>query len=338
MMTLRFSSAIVTFFVAGTTFLFSAEPKTTDAFEQNRRLGRGVNILGYDAIWRAPERARFQDRHFKLIKEAGFNSVRINLHPFRDIQATNTWALSQSWLATVDWAVGEAERQGLMVILDLHEYETMGDNPVANKPKFLEFWSQFSAHYKNAPEGVVFEVLNEPSRKLTPPLWNEYLAEALAIIRKTNPNRTVIAGPAFFNSFEHLNELVLPETDRNLIVTIHYYLPMEFTHQGAPWAGRQNMVGIQWLGTEKERDAIRTDFEKAAAWAKEHNRPLFLGEFGTYDKGPMSSRARYTAAVARTAEQLGWSWAYWQFDSDFVVFDVGHNKWVAPILHALIPP
>jgi endoglucanase len=51
----------------------------------------------------------------------------------------------------------------------------------------------------------------------------------------------------------------------------------------------------------------------------------------------MESRARYTAAVARTAERLGWSWAYWQFDSDFVVYDIPNSQWIAPIHRALIP-
>ena len=53
-----------------------------DAFEQNRRLGRGVNIIGYDPLWRSPEQARFHEKHFRLIKGAGFQSVRVNLHPF----------------------------------------------------------------------------------------------------------------------------------------------------------------------------------------------------------------------------------------------------------------
>jgi endoglucanase len=51
----------------------------------------------------------------------------------------------------------------------------------------------------------------------------------------------------------------------------------------------------------------------------------------------MDSRARWTAAIARAAEARGWSWAYWQFDSDFIVYDVQRNAWVEPILHALIP-
>ena len=50
----------------------------------------------------------------------------------------------------------------------------------------------------------------------------------------------------------------------------------------------------------------------------------------------MESRARYTAYVARTAERLGFSWAYWQFDSDFIVYDIDKEQWVTPILNALI--
>lgn len=49
------------------------------AFQQNARLGRGVNILGWDALWQNRERGQFKEHHFKLIQEAGFQHVRINL-------------------------------------------------------------------------------------------------------------------------------------------------------------------------------------------------------------------------------------------------------------------
>jgi endoglucanase len=35
---------------------------------------------------------------------------------------------------------------------------------------------------------------------------------------------------------------------------------------------------------------------------------------------------------------MGWSWAYWQFDGDFIVYDIPKEHWVKPILNALIPP
>jgi endoglucanase len=314
-----------------------AQPGTNDIFAQNRKLGRGVNILGYDPIWRSRDQARFQAKHFRLLKEAGFDSVRINLQPFRQMNPAKDYALSQSWYEVLDWAVREAQAQKLRVILDLHEYTTLGDDPATNKVKFLAFWRQISAHCQAAPEGVLFEVLNEPNHKLTPALWNEYLAESLAIIREKNPTRAVIIGPASWNSIDHLSELELPAADRNLIVTVHYYTPMDFTHQGAAWAGRKDKLGVDWLGTEKELTVLNGDFDKAASWAKQHDRSLFLGEFGAYDKAPMESRARYVAGVARAAEQRGWSWAYWQFDSDFILYDIRRDAWIEPILHALIP-
>ena len=34
-----------------------AQSKAVDAFEQNKNLGRGVNIIGYDPLWRSKEQA-----------------------------------------------------------------------------------------------------------------------------------------------------------------------------------------------------------------------------------------------------------------------------------------
>ncbi|HVV70192.1 MAG TPA: glycoside hydrolase family 5 protein [Verrucomicrobiae bacterium] len=313
-----------------------AEPQPLDAFEQNRRLGRGVNIIGYDPVWRSREHARFHEKHFRLLKEAGFQSVRVNLQPFAQMDRDKDWALRPQWLETLDWVVDKATSQGLQVILDFHEFNRMGDNPEGNKERFLAFWRQLADHCQNTPDSVLFEILNEPNKNLTPALWNQYLGEALTLIRKTNPNRTVIVGPAFWNSVDHLKELELPAQDSHLIVTVHYYKPMKFTHQGAAWTNQKDQTGVSW-GTDEERQAVVDDFAKVNAWAKEHHRPIFLGEFGAYDKGPMESRARYTAFVARTAEQSGWSWAYWQFDSDFILWDMKADAWVEPILHALIP-
>jgi endoglucanase len=315
-----------------------AQPQAPDAFEQNRRLGRGVNILGYDPIWRSRDEGRFQAKHFQALKEAGFNSVRVNLHAFRHMDAKPDWALRESWFSTLDWVVQQATAQGLMVILDLHEFNALGENPGGtNQEKFLAFWRQLAVHCQQAPDSVVFEILNEPSKKLTPALWDEYWRAALALIRKTNPTRTVIIGPAYWNSIDHLGELDLPAEDRHLIVTVHYYLPMEFTHQGAAWSNHKDKSGVQWLGNDAERQKLKDAFGKAAAWAKDHKRPLLLGEFGAYDQAPMESRVRYTDAVARAAEALGWSWAYWQFDSDFILYDIKKDAWVEPIRGALIP-
>lgn len=314
----------------------AAQKQAVDTFVLNAKLGRGVNIIGYDPIWNSKDKARFKESYFRMLKDAGFSAVRINLHPFRHMDKDNDYALRSSWWEVLDWAVKNALQSDLIVILDMHEFGAMGNDPEGNKQRFLTFWRQVSERFKDAPDNVLFEILNEPSRKLSPETWNQYFREALAIIRKTNPTRAVIIGPANYNSIGSLNELNLPEDDRNIILTVHYYSPMDFTHQGAAWADRKDKTGVEWKGTDEEKAAVERDFAKAQAWAKEHNRPVFLGEFGVYDKAQMESRVRYLKFVTRTAEKSGWSWAYWQFDSDFILYDIGKEEWVGPVRDALL--
>lgn len=308
-----------------------------EAFEQNRRLGRGVNIIGYDPLWNARAEARFQEKHFRLIREAGFQHVRINLHPFRYMGEAPQFDIFPDWLNTLDWAVEHSLKNGLGVVLDMHEFGALGHDPHGLKAKFVATWRQLAERYQDAPDSVIFEILNEPNQLLTPALWNEYLKEPYELVRQSNPQRTLIIGPAWWNGIDYLHELQLPAQDRNIIITVHYYHPMPFTHQGAGWTPEyKDLSGVLWLGTEEEKQAVIRDLNRAQTWAERENRPLYLGEFGAYDRAEMASRVRYTHFVARQAEKMGWSWAYWQFDSDFVVYDIERDAWVEPIRDALV--
>ena len=145
-----------------------------------------------------------------------------------------------------------------MVILDFHEFEAMSRDPAGLKGRFLAIWTELAQRYRNKPADVLFEVLNEPHGKLTAELWNEYLRDALAAIRRSNPERTVVVGPVEWNSIRKLDTLSLPSEDRNLIVTVHYYSPFEFTHQGAAWTGQKDKLGVTWKATPDEQAAVRT--------------------------------------------------------------------------------
>ncbi len=249
-----------------------------DAFTHNQRLGRGVNIIGYDPIWKSRAQARMQAKHFRLIREAGFNHVRINLHPFRFMGRAPEYPLDAEWLATLDWALAQCQENGLLAILDLHEFTAMAEDPIGLKPKFNAVWRQLAPRYQNAPAEVLFEILNEPNKALTPEMWNEYLKEPLAIIRATNPTRTVIIGPAFWNGIDFLHKLELPPDDRHIIVTVHYYHPMDFTHQGASWAvEHRDKSGVRWLGLAEEQQAIQGHFGGVQTWATAHERPHLPG-------------------------------------------------------------
>jgi endoglucanase len=308
---------------------------TVDPFVQVKEMQRGVNIIGYDPIWNNFSRRRFKQRYFKMLHDAGFNIVRVNLQAFRHMDNLNR--LSPEWFKTLDWVVDNALANGLTVILDEHDYVPCGEDAVMCRTKLMAFWEQVAPRYKNEPNRVLFEILNEPNRAVTTELWNSMLKEALGIIRATNPERNVVIGPSWWNNINSLKTLELPKEDRHIIVTVHYYLPMRFTHQGAPWNKETaHLSGITW-GREADKQAVLADFAGVQAWSKANDRPILLGEFGAYDKADMDSRAKYTATVARTAESLGWAWTYWQFDSDFILYDVDKDQWVEPIRKALVP-
>ncbi|QNN66110.1 glycoside hydrolase family 5 protein [Sphingomonas rhizophila] len=297
---------------------------------------RGVNVLGYDPYWKHEASARFQWRHFAALKSAGFDHVRLNLFVFDKMDSKNR--LPEAWLRKLDRVVDEASKAGLGIILDEHDFNACAKDVATCRVKLGAFWEQVAPRYRSRPASVAFELLNEPHAKLDAAAWNTMLVEMLAIVRRSNPTRKVIIGPTSWNSFRELPSLKLPADDRNLIVTFHYYDPFRFTHQGASWTDLQELRGVTW-GSEADHRQLSEDFAKVADWAKANNRPIYLGEFGAYDKSgtPTDQRVAWTSAVAREAEKNGFTWAYWQFDSDFLLWDMKADRFVEPIRGALIP-
>jgi endoglucanase len=323
--------------LAASAGLAAAQP-AGDIFAANKRLGRGINLGN---ALEAPKEGEWgvtlKADYFKAIKEAGFNSVRLPVKWSAHAKADAPYTIDPTFFARVDWAIDQALANKLNIVVNVHHYAEMDTQPDQQLPRLVAIWQQIAERYKDRPDGVYFELLNEPHDKLVDGKWNATIPKLLAAVRATNPTRPVIVGPAYWNAIWALDKLELPATDRHLILTVHYYDPFQFTHQGASWAkGSEKWKGRKWTGSDAERDAVRKQFEKANAWAKKHDRPVFLGEFGAYSQADMESRARWTRCVVQEAERLGWSWAYWEFCSGFGAYDPRTDKWREPLKEALV--
>jgi endoglucanase len=442
-----------------------AQGSNAAAFAANKLLQKTVNYSGLEAPNEGEWGPKLQEAGFEAIKQGGFTAVRLPVKFSGHADAAAPYKLEPAFLARVDWAVQNTTKRGMAMIIDLHHFNELTLSPEANKARFLGLWDQIAKHYQKQPQNVIFELLNEPNDKLEP-FWNEYAAAALAVVRKSNPNRTVIIGPNGWNSADRLADFKVPN-DPNLIVTFHNYTPFEFTHQGADWVSPIPKVGTTWpsatnaslrppwqnwswdsqvtptaAGIEIEykkawagayfhsdtaasgysslrlktnraikltvsclnnsngakpksfpietqagivlevpltscgdgkafkdlmiqsnlpdaqprftlqtlelvgpkgsdgfisdaQGEIRAYLETASKWGKANNRPLFMGEFGSLDKGDMASRARWTAFTRSEAEKRGISWGYWEFDGGFGIWDANAKVWRPDLRKAL---
>ena len=311
-----------------------------NAFEINRILGKGINLGN---ALEAPNEGEWgmviEEEFIQLIKDAGFESVRIPIRWNAHALTNSPYTIDQAFFDRVDEVAGWSLDRGLAVMINIHHYNELMQQPQPHRQRFLSLWDQIAEHYKHYPEELVFEVLNEPHDNLTPDLWNTFFAEALDVIRKTNPKRVVVAGTANWGGFEQIRYLRLPEDDRQLIVSVHSYEPFHFTHQGADWVGQdaRGWIGTTWDGTDAEKAAVDQIFGVVEGWAETYNRPIHVGEFGVFYPADDNSRERWTSYIRESSEIRNYSWAYWEFGAGFGVYDRDNSEWRDYLLRALIP-
>lgn len=295
-----------------------------------RQLDRGINFGNMlDAPTEGAWGVRVEESFLDLVGDRGFTSavrlpVRWSNHASTDAAAR----IDPVFFARVDHVVDSLLARGCTVLLNMHHYRELDGSkpdkgeasvdPAVIQPRFLAMWDQIARRYANRSERLIFEPYNEPTGKLEPH-WNRLLAEVVARIRVSNPQRVLMVGPTMWNNALRLNELRLPD-DENLIVTVHHYEPFDFTHQGAEWQEPRLPVGLDCCDA-KQLGRIVAPLELARQWRDKHGYPVVVGEFGAYGKAPAEARRRYLAAIRREMEERQLPWMYWELAAGFGVYD-----------------
>lgn len=312
------------------------QTKWAKAFEMNQRLGRGMNIGNtFDAL---PSRqSKFDPDDLRKIAQLGFTHVRLPIRWEREDRSLeiSPYTIDPVFFKTIQLVVDSALKNHLHIIINMHHHDDLMADPIGQKSRFLSQWKQIAEYFKNYPDSLLFEILNEPHDKITPELWNEFSGEAIQVIRYSNPKRCILLSGANWSGVK-LESLNIPD-DKYLILTAHYYNPLQFTHQGAEWtAGSDAWIGTTWNDTPAERLKIIEDFQRIIQISKDRNIPIHIGEFGTNRKADMPSRVRWTRFLARWFEQEGFSWAYWEWNTKFGVYDPQNKSYRTDLLNALI--
>ena len=181
----------------------------------------------------------------------------------------------------------------------------------------------------------MFELVNEPYGQLADANeWNDLMIAAIDTIRATDATRAIMVSPGFWAGVDGLRDLTLPE-DTMLIVSLHYYRPSEFVLQGSWATYADEWVGTEWHPIQPFKDMVISHFEAAVDFSEANNVPIHIGEWGTYEAVPTADRQRYFNYHSRYFESLGWSWALWDFNLDFGIYD-NATGFIQDELYALI--
>jgi endoglucanase len=232
----------------------------------------------------------------------------------------------------LDWCSNE----GLRVVIDLHilrsHHFNEGDKPLwtvpAEQDKFIMLWKDLSSFLSKYPAGMVaYEPMNEPVAD-DPEQWNNLLARLIDSIRTWEPTRVLVLGSNRWQSAATFDTFRVPENDKNLILSYHFYEPFFLTHYKAGWTnlkdfeGKVNYPGqIVLDGNLPEhkriynRDTLEYMMRKPFDMAERLKLPLYCGEFGVFlDYFPEAKLAWYRDMVS-IFEQHNVAYANWNYKS-----------------------
>jgi endoglucanase len=328
---------------------------------------RGVNISSwlsqnygrntYAAPW-------FGESDVDWISKQGFDHIRLPVD-FRLCLAPDG-SLDPAKLKPIADTIAWSRARGLGVILDAHflpgaDFNSVGgDSRVYTDAALQETtancWRMMATHFAGEGPYLRFEILNEPvaaeNRQLNP-----FMKKMLAAIRESNPTRIVYVTSNKWSNFHTVGDVELPD-DPNIALTIHFYEPMIFTHQRAPWVGftdtlppvtfpgtvpdvtgHTTAIYTQKLHAGDPVDAAPIDkaFADVSAWLAVHAPKIevYVGEFGVYRAADADSTRRWIAKIRSNSESRGWGWAVWDYNQSFGVR--GSNGSGTPVLEALFP-
>jgi len=331
--------------------------RTNTTEEARNVVMRGVNLMTTQGI--DTEGREMTDADVKQIADWGMGVIRAG---FWDIEKPDRpFEYDEAAFKRVDGCLDLCEKHGLRCVLCMWDMETdwwgMARSPGKIwsdgqlQERFTRLWGAVAERYKDRPTTLYFELMNEP-RAVENEDWNRLAREATEAIRAVNQKHTIIVESNKWGSTKTFADLE-PTGDPNTIYSFHFYEPIIFTNQQAPWMITYSQFYTQNMPypgapprleeviarlpsytdevTRRDLEGSRGVWDKnrlegvlmpAVEFSQKHGVPLFCGEFGANFRAPRESLLNWLRDVLSLFSKHGVSWTYWYYkDMDFGIFD-----------------
>lgn len=285
-----------------------------------------------------PSRSFIED-----INELGFGTLRIPVTWGSNQQSTAPYTIEAGYLDDINEVVDWGFEFGMHVIINLHHDDDWVIPNAANapivEPRLESLWMQVANHFIEYNDSLIFETLNESRVVGSPEEWtggtaagrsfiNDFQKTAVDAIRATggnNERRKIMVSPYAAATIPFvMDDLVIPNNDANIIISLHSYFPWAFAGIATePW------------GSDQDRIDLESELEKIyQKWVIEEGRAVILGEFGSIDistesddSNLLSERIDYTDFYVSNAKERGLLPIVWDNGGNFRLYDRNIETW-----------
>lgn len=331
---------------------------------------RGLNIGGWlsqiDAIKeKNPDKFESIEAHmetfignddFKQIKSWGFNHARIPIDSY--VFFDDSEEPIRHRMDHIDRAVKYGADNNLTIILDLHEcpghdFADSTQQPVQKLfvdtecvKKTEKIWAYLAERYGTCGH-VQFEVLNEPVAP-DAEIWNKIKDTLCKNIRNHAPKTPVIVGSNMWNWPATFPQMTPVDID-HVTYCFHFYEPLLFTHQHAPWIrepeirmdreypgdydnGFIRKYGFVMSAGVWNRDRFEKELQPVAEFRDKYKVDIICDEFGVYAPVPLKYQTAWLNDLLSVLWEMNIGFSYWNYKNlDFGIISQGEK------LHEQLP-
>ncbi|MDD5438424.1 MAG: cellulase family glycosylhydrolase [Patescibacteria group bacterium] len=295
---------------------------------------KGVNLMDHDSIWYStltvPTLSWTKASDFYNIKKAGFNSVRLAVKTDYFQETKPPYKFSVKGFAWLDKIIALAKKQNVKIILDMHmptggiqqDYQINDKNGLFwddpwMKGRFVDVWREIAKRYKNETTIWAYDLMNEPAT-IDFQSYEKLMQNTANSIRAYDSNHPLMLQRGMYVKEDGSWDMKFPSVDdANIIHTLHFYQPTDFTLQGAPWIKTNSALVSYPIASSTvsgvkawNKDVLAAEMSALVAST---STPVILTEFGTLFPRQLSGQPAWVSDVAKAAQELGYGWHYWHY-------------------------